>query len=141
GGLTSIGPIAGGYLTEWTWRSIFWINVPVAIIALFLTWREKPGDSRPPAKLDYRGTVLACGGMGLLVLGLQQSAIWGWGDLKTWVSIVAGDAILAWVVVDPVSSSNPRRRLRIFENRAFVGDCAVLFFLMIAFVPQFFFAS
>src|SRR5262245_3713624 len=30
GGLTSIGPIAGGYLTEWTWRSIFWINVPVA---------------------------------------------------------------------------------------------------------------
>ena len=31
GGLTAIGPIAGGYLTQWTWRSIFWINVPVAI--------------------------------------------------------------------------------------------------------------
>ena len=36
GGLTAIGPIAGGYLTQWTWRSIFWINVPVAIIALVL---------------------------------------------------------------------------------------------------------
>ena len=36
GGLTAIGPIAGGYLTQWTWRSIFWINIPVAIIALLL---------------------------------------------------------------------------------------------------------
>ena len=94
GGLTSIGPIAGGYLTEWTWRSIFWINIPVAIIALFLTWKAKPAENRHPAKIDYKGTVLACGGMGLLVLGLQQSAIWGWGDAKTWASIVLGVAIL-----------------------------------------------
>jgi EmrB/QacA subfamily drug resistance transporter len=141
GGLTSIGPIAGGYLTEWTWRSIFWINVPVAIIALFLTWKAKPDDTRHPAKLDYRGTVLVCGGMGLLVLGLQQSAIWGWGDVKTWASILIGIGILVWFVKDQLASSNPLLRLRIFENRAFAVDCAVLFFLMIAFVPLFFFAS
>src|ERR1700761_165555 len=36
GGLTSVGPIAGGYLTEWTWRAIFWVNIPVAITALLL---------------------------------------------------------------------------------------------------------
>ena len=54
GGLTSIGPIAGGYLTEWTWRAIFWVNIPVAIIALFLTCegearqREAPGAARLP---------------------------------------------------------------------------------------------
>jgi EmrB/QacA subfamily drug resistance transporter len=141
GGLTSIGPIAGGYLTEWTWRSIFWINVPVAIVALFLTWKAKPDDTRHPGKIDYRGTVLACGGMGLLVLGLQQSAIWGWGDVKTWASIVIGVAILVYFVFDQLNSSNPLLRLRIFENRAFAVDCAVLFFLMIAFVPLFFFAS
>ncbi|MBN9624381.1 MAG: MFS transporter, partial [Actinobacteria bacterium] len=141
GGLTSIGPIAGGFLTEWTWRSIFWINVPVAIIALFLTWKAKPDDTRNPGKIDYRGTVLACGGMGLLVLGLQQSAIWGWGDVKTWASIVIGVAILVYFVFDQLNSSNPLLRLRIFENRAFAVDCAVLFFLMIAFVPLFFFAS
>ena len=141
GGLTSIGPIAGGYLTEWTWRSIFWINIPVALIALFLTWKAKPDDTRHPAKLDYKGTVLVCGGMGLLVLGLQQSAIWGWGDAKTWISIVLGVGILAWFVKDQLASSNPLLRLRIFENRAFAVDCAVLFFLMIAFVPLFFFAS
>ena len=55
GGLTSIGPIAGGYLTEWTWRSIFWVNVPVAIIALFLTWKAKPADERHPAQDRLQG--------------------------------------------------------------------------------------
>jgi MFS family permease len=141
GGLTSIGPIAGGYLTEWTWRSIFWINVPVAIIALFLTWKAKPAENRHPGKIDYKGTVLACAGMGLLVLGLQQSAIWGWGDIKTWASIVIGVAILVYFVFDQLKVANPLLQLRIFENRAFAVDCAVLFFLMIAFVPLFFFAS
>jgi EmrB/QacA subfamily drug resistance transporter len=141
GGLTSIGPIAGGYLTEWTWRSIFWINVPVALIALFLTWKAKPAEERHPGKIDYKGTVLVCGGMGLLVLGLQQSAIWGWSDVKTWASIVIGVAILAWFVIDQLNATNPLLRLRIFENRAFAVDNAVLFFLMIAFVPLFFFAS
>ena len=141
GGLTSVGPIAGGFLTEWTWRSIFWINVPVAIIALFLTRKADPAENRHPGKLDYKGTVLACGGMGLLVLGLQQSAIWGWGDVKTWASIVLGIGILVWFVKDQLGSKNPLLRLRIFENHAFAVDSAVLFFLMIAFVPLFFFAS
>ncbi len=141
GGLTSIGPIAGGYLTEWTWRSIFWINIPVAIIALFLTWKAKPAENRHEGKIDYKGTVLVCAGMGLLVLGLQQSAIWGWGDAKTWISIVIGVAILVYFVFDQLRVPNPLLRLRIFENRAFAVDCAVLFFLMIAFVPLFFFAS
>src|SRR5690606_38189843 len=33
---TAVGPLLGGYLSEWTWRSIFWVNVPVAILALAL---------------------------------------------------------------------------------------------------------
>src|SRR5262245_20863936 len=51
GGLTAIGPIAGGYLTQWTWRSIFWINIPVALIALYLIWLSKPEDVRHPARI------------------------------------------------------------------------------------------
>ena len=141
GGLTAIGPITGGYLTEWTWRAIFWINIPVAIIALFLTWKAKPAENKHPAPLDYRGTVLVSGGMGLLVLGLQQSAIWGWGDVKTWASIVIGVVILAYFVSYQLRIENPLLRLRIFENRAFAVDCAILFLLMIPFVPLFFFAS
>ena len=55
GALTAVGPLAGGYLTEWTWRSIFWINIPVAIIALILTAKAKPAETRQPAPIDYRG--------------------------------------------------------------------------------------
>src|SRR5206468_5997904 len=61
GGLTAIGPIAGGFLTQWTWRSIFWINVPVALVALYLIWRSQPDNVQRPSKLDYRGTVLITG--------------------------------------------------------------------------------
>jgi EmrB/QacA subfamily drug resistance transporter len=141
GGLTSVGPIAGGYLTEWTWRAIFWVNIPIAIIALFLTWKAKPAENRHPAKLDYRGTVLVSGGMGLLVLGLQQSAIWGWGDVKTWAAIVIGVVILGAFVAYQLRIENPLLQLRIFEDRAFAVDCVILFLLMIPFVPLFFFAS
>src|SRR5215472_6578304 len=81
GGLTAIGPIAGGFLTQWTWRSIFWINIPVALVALWLIWRSHPDDDRHPVPLDYRGTVLITGGMALTVLGLQQSSSWGWSSV------------------------------------------------------------
>jgi EmrB/QacA subfamily drug resistance transporter len=141
GGLTSIGPLAGGYLTEWTWRAIFWVNVPVAIIALFLTWKAKPDDTRHPAPLDYRGTVLITGGMGLLVLGLQQSSVWGWGSASTWICIVAGVALLAAFVAYELRIENPLLRLSVFRDRAFSVDNVVLFLLMIPFVPLFFFAS
>jgi EmrB/QacA subfamily drug resistance transporter len=141
GGLTSIGPLAGGYLTEWTWRAIFWVNIPVAIVALILTAISKPSDEKHPAPLDYRGTVLVSGGMGLAVLGLQQSSVWGWGSATTWLCIVAGIALLAAFVVFELRVANPLLRIRIFENRAFAVDNAVLFLLMIPFVPLFFFAS
>jgi EmrB/QacA subfamily drug resistance transporter len=141
GGLTSIGPLAGGYLVEWTWRSIFWVNVPVAIIALILTARSKPDNTRRPAPLDYRGTVLITGGMSLAVLGLQQSAVWGWDGFATWLCIAAGATMLAAFVAYELRAENPLLRLRIFEDRAFAIDNVVLFLLMIPFVPLFFFAS
>ncbi len=90
GGLTAIGPIAGGFLTQWTWRAIFWINIPVAIIALILTQIACPDDEPRPEKLDYRGTVLITGAMGLIVLGFQQSSVWGWSSVATWACIVVG---------------------------------------------------
>ncbi len=141
GGLTSIGPIAGGYLTEWTWRAIFWVNIPVALIALALTAKAKPDNEKHPAPLDYRGTLLISGGMGLAVLGLQQSSVWGWGGAATWLCIAAGLALIGVFVVFELRVPNPLLRVRIFENRAFAVDNVVLFLLMIAFVPLFFFAS
>lgn len=141
GGLTAVGPLAGGFLTEWTWRAIFWVNIPVAIIALFLTWKAKPEDVRHPAPIDYRGTVLITGGMGLTVLGLQQASVWGWGSATTWICIAAGLAILGAFVFYELRVENPLLRLEVFRDRAFSVDNVILFLLMIPFVPLFFFAS
>jgi EmrB/QacA subfamily drug resistance transporter len=141
GGLTSIGPLAGGYLVEITWRAIFWVNIPVAIVALFLIWKSKPADEKHPAPLDYTGTTLITLGMGLSVLGLQQSSVWGWGDFKTWACIAAGLLILAAFVRFELRVANPLLRLSVFKDRAFAVDNVVLFLLMIPFVPLFFFAS
>ena len=55
--LTAVGPIAGGYLTEWTWRSIFWINVPIALIAIVLTIISKPSRSPSHDADRLRGAV------------------------------------------------------------------------------------
>ncbi len=141
GAFTSIGPIAGGYLTEWTWRSIFWINVPVAILALITMAIAKPDDERRPAPLDYRGALLISAGMGLAVLGFQQSSVWGWGSVVTWGCIVAGLALIAAFARFELGLANPLMRIETFRNRAFAVDNVVLFFLMIVFVPLFFFAS
>jgi MFS family permease len=141
GGLTSVGPLAGGFLIEIDWRAIFWVNVPVAIIALVLTAISKPSNDKAPAPLDYRGTVLIAGGMGLAILGLQQSSEWGWGDPATWGCIVAGLALLAAFVAFELRVKDPLIRVRIFAERGFAADNAVLFLLMIPFIPLFFFAS
>src|ERR1700684_2574868 len=53
GGLRAIGPLLGGYLTQWTWRAIFWVNIPVAIIALVLIAVSKPKTQYRKAPLDY----------------------------------------------------------------------------------------
>jgi EmrB/QacA subfamily drug resistance transporter len=141
GGLTAIGPIAGGFLTQWTWRSIFWINIPVALIALFLIWRSRPEEQRHPTKLDYRGTVLITGAMGLTVLGLQQSAVWGWGSAATWVCIVAGLLLMVAFVAWELRTPSPLLRLTIFRDRGFATENAVLALMSVVFVPFFFFAS
>jgi EmrB/QacA subfamily drug resistance transporter len=141
GGLTAIGPIAGGYLTQWTWRSIFWINIPVALIALYLIWRSKPDNEARPAPIDYRGTVLVTGAMALIVLGLEQSPTWGWGSPATWLSIIAGVVLMVAFVLWELRCPDPLLQLRIFRDRAFTVDNIVLAAMSAVFIPFFFFAS
>ncbi len=141
GGLTAIGPLAGGYLVEVSWRAIFWVNIPVAIIALVLTAISKPDNAKYPAPVDYRGALLVSGGMALAVLGLQQSSVWGWGSATTWLCIAAGLALLVAFALYELRIENPLIQLRTFRDRAFAVDNAILFLLMIPFIPMFFFAS
>jgi len=141
GGLTALGPITGGYLTQWTWRAIFWINIPVAIIALVLIWISKPDDERHPGSLDTRGTVLITASMTLTVLGLQQAGVWGWGSAATWACIVVGLVLMAVFVRTELRTREPLLRLQIFADRGFAVETAVLGLMSVVFIPFFFFGS
>ena len=141
GGLTAIGPIAGGYLTQWTWRAIFWINIPVAIIAVVLTVLAGITSTPRRERIDWRGAALVAAGMALSVLGFEQAATWSWADLRTWTCIIGGLVVLTVFVLVELRTPVPLIKIRIFTDRAFFVDNAVLFFSMVAFVPVFFFAS
>jgi EmrB/QacA subfamily drug resistance transporter len=141
GGLTAVGPILGGYLTAWTWRAIFWVNVPVAIIALVLIAIAKPVTQHRPARMDYRGLFFIASGIALSVFGLQQSNIWGWSNPATTICIVVGLALLLVFVAVERRTESPLININIFRNRAFRVENLVLGVSMMVFVPVFFFAS
>ena len=141
GGLTAIGPLLGGYLTEWTWRAIFWVNIPVAIIALVLIAVSKPKTQYRKAPIDYRGAVLIAAGIGLSIFGLQQSVPWGWSNPLTWICIIVGLAIIGVFVLVELRTASPLIKVNIFRIRAFAVENIVLMIAMMAFIPIFFFAS
>ncbi len=141
GGLTAVGPVLGGYLTQWTWRAIFWVNIPVALIALLLIAISRPDTEYRPARLDYRGLVLVTAGIGLSVFGLQQANIWGWKSPATACAVAAGVALLVAFWFVELRTESPLVSVRIFGNRPFLVENLVLFVSMLVFVPVFFFAS
>ena len=141
GGLTAVGPILGGYLTEWTWRAIFWVNVPVAVIALVLIAIAKPTTVHKPARMDYRGLVLIVGGVALSVFGFQESAIWGWSNLGTGLCIAAGVILLVVFYFVERRTPAPLIQVNIFRIRPFLVENIVLAVAMMVFLPVFFFAS
>jgi EmrB/QacA subfamily drug resistance transporter len=141
GGLTAVGPALGGVLTQWTWRAIFWVNIPVAVIALILIVLSKPVTDHRPAKMDYRGLVLIAAGVALSIFGFQQSATWGWSDVRTIGCIVVGAAILVVFVLVERRTESPLINVSIFRIRPFAVENAVLGISNLVFIPTFFFAS
>jgi EmrB/QacA subfamily drug resistance transporter len=141
GALTAIGPTAGGFLIEWKWQSIFWINIPVAVIALALIAISKPANQARPAPMDYRGLVLIAAGVGLSVFGFQQSASWTWGNPVIWAAIAAGVLLLIVFFAVERRTESPLINVRIFRNRAFLAENIILGIAQMAFIPVFFFAA
>jgi EmrB/QacA subfamily drug resistance transporter len=141
GGLTAVGPILGGFLTQWTWRAIFWINIPVAVIALVLMWRSKPHTTYQKAPMDYRGATIIALAAGLSVFGFQQSNIWGWSNPAIGLCIAAGLALFVVFYVVELRTASPVINVTIFRIRAFLVENLVLFVSMLVFVPIFVFAS
>ncbi|MBM3131934.1 MAG: MFS transporter, partial [Chloroflexi bacterium] len=82
GAAIALGPITGGILLEhFYWGSVFFINVPVVIVALVAGWFLVPESRDPnPRRPDIPGTVLSSGALSLLVFGLIKGGDWGWRD-------------------------------------------------------------
>ena len=141
GGLTAVGPALGGVLTQWTWRAIFWVNIPIAVIALILIAASRPATDHRPARMDYRGVVVIAAGIALSIFGFQQSATWGWSDPRTIGCVVVGAALLVLFAFLERRTASPLMDVSIFGVRPFLVENLVLGVSMLVFVPFFFFAS
>ena len=141
GALTSVGPFAGAYLVEWNWRSIFWINIPVAAVGLILMFIAKVPNDRVRESIDWGGAVLIAAGMGLSIVGFQQASSWGWESLPTLGCIIGGAILIGFFIEYERRQDTPLLRLSFFSNRVFASQNAILLLASCAFVPVFFFAS
>ncbi|MFC1419755.1 MFS transporter [Streptacidiphilus cavernicola] len=131
GGAAAVGPVLGGLLTdEINWRAIFFVNLPIAAAALYMTVRHLKDDrGRPTGRLDYAGAVTFTVFSGALVYGLIESADKGWGSSTVLGSLaLAVVALLAFALVE-LRSGNPLLDLGLLRNRSFVGLTAAALLL------------
>jgi len=122
-GLTA-GPSLGGLLAQhWSWRAVFYINVPVGAVALFLTARYVLPDA--PQKVergfDWPGAATFFGGLLALLLGLNQGHAWGWASPLTIGLLVASVVLLASFVRIERRVPAPMLDLSLFSSAAFTG--------------------
>ena len=131
-GITAaIGPVAGGYLVEnISWRAAFLINVPLAIIVLWIVFRHVPESRDSDARrLDIPGAVLTTAGLGGVVFGLIESQSNGFGDPLVLVSLALGAAALVAFVLVERGSHEPMMPLSLFRSRNFSGANLLTLFL------------
>ena len=141
GAMTAIGPIAGGYLTVWTWRAIFWVNVPIAIAAFIIVAVAARPSERRHERIDWLGAAVVAVGMGLVVFGLQQASPWEWDSPAVIASLVLGAALLVLFVVVQRRVSQPLIRIAAFRDRGFALSTVATLFASVAFISAFFFLS
>jgi len=123
-GLTMIlGPVLGGYLAEnFSWRGVFFINVPLAVAVLAITTFRVPESRDEEARgLDLPGAALAAVGLGGIVFGLLESSRVGLGDPVVAGSLVAGVAALVAFVLVEGRVREPMVPLSLFRVRNFAG--------------------
>ena len=131
GGAAAVGPVLGGLLTdEINWRAIFFVNLPIAAVALYMTVRHlRDGQDRASGRLDYLGAVTFTVFSGALVYGLIESADKGWGSSTVLGSLaLAVVALIAFAVVE-LRTGNPLLDLGLLRNRSFVGLTAAALLL------------
>jgi len=142
----AVGPLLGGVLTqELSWRWIFFLNVPIAIFAVAVTYwlvhvKEPEGGER---RIDYAGISTLSVGLVSLLIGLDQVADWGWGDPKVIALLVLAAILIAvFVPIERRAGAHALVPREVMRNESFTASCiAVLFmagtfFASLLYLPQ-----
>ena len=146
---TLVGPLLGGVLVDaWGWEWIFFINLPIGVVAFVLAWMLVPNLETHPHRFDVGGVLLSAVGLFLIVFGLQEAATynWGviWGPISVWSLIGVGVLVMVvFVWWQSRTKSEPLVPLELFRDRNFaltnVGISAVGFTVTSMSLPYMFF--
>lgn len=116
----AIGPLVGGAIAEGlAWQWIFWVNVPIGLVAIPLAWFRLEETRGPSTRLDLPGLGLISGGLLAIVWGLVKGNELGWTDPQIIGAFIAGAALVAAFVAWEARVAEPMLPLRLFRSRAF----------------------
>lgn len=125
----AVGPVLGGAITSGlSWRWIFFVNIPIGVIAIALTL-AKVEESRDPhaARPDWLGFMTFSSALAALVYGLIEANSHSWGSSRVIGSIVTAALLLALFVVVELRQRRPMFDLHLLRNRTFVGGLGSAF--------------
>lgn len=128
----AIGPVMGGWLIEnVSWRAVFFINVPLAIIVLILIFTHVPEtrDDENRSRLDWPGAALATCGLGSLVFGLIESSRLGFRNPWVVSTLAIGATMLVVFLFWETRARNPMLPLSLFRSSVFAGANLLTLFL------------
>jgi EmrB/QacA subfamily drug resistance transporter len=140
----AIGPVVGGFLVQnVSWQSIFFLNLPVAVLAVVVTGiatRESRDESAPPS-VDIPGVAAITVGLAALVLALVEGNAWGWGSPAIVLLLATAAVSLAAFVVIELRTRWPMVDFSFFRSRSFLGANLVAFVVSFSMLAMFFFLA
>jgi EmrB/QacA subfamily drug resistance transporter len=119
----AVGLLAGGLLTtELSWRWVFFVNLPIAAVAVVASFRLIDESRNPVAGgFDVPGAVTGTAGLGALVFALVRANVWGWGSAQTLLVLAAAAVLLTTFVILQLRGRHPLVPPRLFRSRTLVG--------------------